>query len=350
MADILALKETFDKGDMYGLIKAMPQNLEEGIKLGRDANLMRLEQETFHSVVVAGMGGSAIAGDIARSYLYRQIQIPFVVCRYYRLPAFVNRKSLVICCSYSGNTEETLSAYDDAIVTGAHIIAITSGGKLAHKAESDGVPIVKIKGGLPPRAALGYSIAPLLMILERLGLCEEQSEALSQTALQLKNWAALYDPADDKNPALDLARQIYGTIPVIYSGYERLNAVATRFKGQLSENAKILAFTNVFPEQNHNELVGWHKLYDLDKKYTVVILKDSQEHKRIRARMEIVMQYLRDKSIKVILLENLSGQDLDRVFYFIQYLDFTSYYLALLNGVDPTPVNAIDYLKEKLAN
>jgi glucose/mannose-6-phosphate isomerase len=350
MADILALKEMLDKGDMYGLIKAMPQHLEEGLKLGRDADLMGLEQETFHSVVVAGMGGSAIAGDIARSYLYRQIQIPFVVCRYYRLPAFVNRKALVICCSYSGNTEETLSAYDDAIVTGAHIIAITSGGKLAHKAVSDGVPIVKIKGGLPPRAALGYSIAPLLIIMERLGLCEEQSEALSQTASLLKNWALLYDPADDKNPALALAQQIYGTIPVIYSGYERLDAVATRFKGQLSENAEILAFANVFPEQNHNELVGWHKLYDLDKKFTVIILKDSQEHKRIKARMEIVMQYLRDKGIKVLLLENLAGQDLDRIFYFIQYLDFTSYYLALLNGVDPTPVNAIDYLKEKLAN
>jgi glucose/mannose-6-phosphate isomerase len=350
MPDILKLKETLDKGDMHGLIRTMPLNLEEGLKLGRETDLMGLEQETFHSIVVAGMGGSAIAGDIVRSYLYRSIQIPFIVCRYYRLPAFVNRKALVICCSYSGNTEETLAAYDNALESGAHIIVITSGGKLAHKAGIDNVPIVKIKGGLPPRAALGYSIAPLLMILERLGLCEEQFEAVSQAASLLTHWASLYDPADDKNPAFALAQEIYGTIPVIYSGYEKFDAVATRFKGQLSENAKILAFTNVFPEQNHNELVGWHGLYDLDNKFTVIILKDSQEHKRIKARMEIVTQYLRDKGIKLLTLESREGQDLERIFYLIQYLDFTSYYLALLNGVDPTPVIAIDYLKEKLTN
>jgi glucose/mannose-6-phosphate isomerase len=349
MADIPTLKETLDKGDMYGLIKAMPQNMQEGLALGKSANLMGLEQETFHSVVVAGMGGSAIAGDIARSYLYRDIQIPFIVCRYYKLPAFVNRKALVICSSYSGNTEETLCAYEEAIDAGAHVIVITSGGKLAHQAECDDIPIIRVKGGLQPRAALGYSIAPILMILERLGLCEEQSQALSQAATKMASWASLYEPSDDRNPALELARQIYGTIPVIYSGYEMFDAVATRFKSQLCENAEVLAFTNTFPEQNHNELVGWHKLYDLDKKYTVIILNDSQEYKRIKARMEIVAKYLRDKGIKVLWLESRAGEDLDRIFYFIQYLDFTSYYLALLNGLDPTPVTAIDYLKEMLA-
>ncbi len=350
MSDIQALREMYDSHDMHGLIKAMPFNLEEGVSLGRQADLKGLELETFHSVVVAGMGGSAIAGDIARSYLYRSMQIPFVVCRHYRLPGFVNRKTLVICSSYSGNTEETLAAYDNAIDNGAHIIAITSGGKLAQKADSDGIPVVKIKGGLPPRAALGYSIAPLLMILTRLGLCEEQSEEILLAASSMKRWAKDYESNDDKNPALWLALQIHGTVPVIYSGYEKFDAVATRFKGQISENAETLAFTNVFPEQNHNELVGWHKLYDLDKKFTIVILKDIQEHKRIKARMEIVTQYLKDKGFRVITLENRAGQDLERIFFFIQYLDFTSYYLALLNEVDPYPVAAIDYLKEKLTN
>lgn len=350
MADIQGLKEKYDSQDMHGLIKAMPFHLEEGVSLGRQADLKGLEQETFHSVVVAGMGGSAIAGDIARSYLYRSMQIPFMVCRYYRLPAFVNRKALVICSSYSGNTEETLAAYDNAIDNGAHIIAITSGGKLAQKAEYDGVPVVKIKGGLPPRAALGYSIAPLLMILARLGLCEEQSEEISQTVSSMKNWARDYESIEDMNPALSLALQIHGTIPVIYSGYEKFDAVATRFKGQISENAKTLAFTNVFPEQNHNELVGWQKLYNFDKNLTIIILKDVEEHKRIKSRMDIVAQYLKDKGFKVLNLENRTGQDLERIFYFIQYLDFTSYYLALLNGVDPYPVTAIDYLKDKLTN
>jgi glucose/mannose-6-phosphate isomerase len=350
MVDIQGLKEKHDSHDMHGLIKAMPFHLEEGVSLGRQADLKGLEQETFHSVVVAGMGGSAIAGDIIRSYLYRLIQIPFMVCRYYRLPAFVNRKTLVICSSYSGNTEETLAAYDNALDNGAHIIAITSGGKLAQKAEYDGVPVVKIKGGLPPRAALGYSIAPLLMILARLGLCEGQSEEILQTVASMKNRIKDYESTDEKNPAVALALQIHGTIPIIYSGYEKFDAVATRFKGQISENAKTLAFTNVFPEQNHNELVGWNKLYDFDENFTIIVLKDIQEHKRIKARIDIVAQYLKDKGFKIINLENRAGQDLERIFYFIQYLDFTSYYLSLLNGVDPYPVTAIDYLKDQLTN
>ncbi len=348
MAEMAALKEKLDTGGMYGLIRSMPSHMEDGLRIARAADLKGLEHETFQSVIVAGMGGSAIAGDIARSYLYRSIQIPFVVCRHYHLPAFVNRKALVICSSYSGNTEETLAAYNNAMDDFARVFVITSGGMLHEKAMADGVPVIRIKGGLQPRAALGYSIAPLLILLGRLGLCEDQSQAISRMASSMKSWAELYKAEDDSNPALLLAKQIYGTIPVIYSGYERTDAVATRFKGQISENAETLAFANVFPEQNHNELVGWNNTYGLNDKFTVIMLRDVQEHKRIALRMEIVASYLRDKGIKVIALENRDGDDLERIFYFIQMLDFTSYYLALLNGVDPTPVAPIDYLKNRL--
>jgi glucose/mannose-6-phosphate isomerase len=348
MTKISALKEKYDPGNMYGLIASMPVHLEDGLKLGQAADLKGLELETFHSVVVAGMGGSAIAGHIARSYLYRSMQIPFEICRHYRLPGYVNRKTLVVCSSYSGNTEETLAAYDNAFDERAKIIVITSGGLLCQKAESDGFPIIKIKEGLPPRAALGYSLAPLLIILERLGLCGEQSEAISQTANLMKSWLKLYE--GEENQAFSLAKEIHGTIPIIYSGYERFDAVATRFKSQICENAEMLAFANVFPEQNHNEIMGFNKMYDLDKKLTIIILRDIQEHKRIVARMEVISQYLRDKGLKVLTLDSRPGQDLNRIFYFIQYLDFASYYLALLNGVDPCPVAAIDYLKNKLAD
>ncbi len=348
MAEMAALKNNLDSGDMYGLIRSMPAHMEDGLRIAQAADLKGLEMETFHSVAVAGMGGSAIAGDIARSYLYRTLQIPFVVCRHYRLPGFVNRKALVICSSYSGNTEETLAAYDNAMDDFAKVIVITSGGKIYDKAMADGVPVIKIKGGLQPRAALGYSIAPLLILLGRLGLCEDQSRAVSRTAASMKSWADQYKSDDNNNPALLLAKQIYGTIPVIYSGYERTDAVATRFKGQISENAETLAFANVFPEQNHNELVGWNNTYGANDKFTVIMLRDVQEHKRIALRMEIVAAYLRDKGIKVIALENRDGDDLERIFYFIQMLDFTSYFLALLNGVDPTPVAPIDYLKNRL--
>jgi glucose/mannose-6-phosphate isomerase len=349
MDDISKLKTTLDSHDMCGMIAAMPDHLEDGMAVAREVDLQHLEEQAFHSILVVGMGGSAIGGDIAKSYLLDQLDIPLWVCRHYNIPEFVNKRSIVIASSYSGNTEETLSAYDSARDRGARIVAITTGGKLAEKAKADDVPLIKIKAGLQPRAALGYSVAPLLVILSRLGLCEDQGDAISGTAASLRRWARSYAPDVADNIALKLARDIHGTIPIIYAGYDRFDAVAYRFKCQVNENAETLAFANVFPEFNHNELVGFHKLYGLDKGLSVVILRDNQDHKRIKARMDIVTQFLKENGIKVISLESRQGPDLERIFYFIQLLDFASYYLALLNGLDPYPVLAIDNLKEKLS-
>jgi glucose/mannose-6-phosphate isomerase len=349
MVDIQQLKKTLDSKDMYGMIAAMPDHLEDGMAIGQAIDLKGLEQETFQSMVVAGMGGSAIAGDIARSYLLDQMDIPFSVCRHYEAPEFVNRRTLMICSSYSGNTEETLSAYDDGLDRGARIVAISTGGKLAEKASSDDVPLIMVKGGLQPRAALGYSLAPILMVLSRLGLCENQCAAIAGAGAAMRRWAKAYAPEAEKNPALQLARDIHGTIPIICAGYERFDAVAYRFKCQINENAESPAFSSVFPELNHNEIVGYGTLYGLDQKFNVIILKDTQDHERITARMDIISEYLRSRGIKVLTLESRPGSKLERIFYFIQYLDYASYYLALLNGLDPYPVQAIDYLKERLS-
>lgn len=349
MADFQALRQKYDSHDIYGMICSMPSHLEDGLAIGRRVDLQRLEFESFHSVVIAGMGGSAIAGDLLRSYLYGTIQIPFSVIRHYRLPGFVNKKTLVICSSYSGDTEETLAAYDNAFDRGAKLIVITSGGKLANKAEHDGIPVIMIKGGLPPRAALGYSFAALLAVASRIGLCGDQYPEPEQAIGSLKRWMGNYGPDKQNNPAIMLAEKISGKIPIIYAGFERFDAVATRFKGQLNENAKSHAFVNIFPEMCHNELVGWQKLHDLDKKLIAIIIRDTQEHKRIRIRMEIVSDYLREKDFEVVILESQAGTELERMFYFIQYFDFTSYYLALLQGLDPYPIAPIDYLKNKLS-
>jgi glucose/mannose-6-phosphate isomerase len=349
MEDIHRLKDRFDSRDMHGMITAMASHLEEGMTIGKNVSLDALEEETFHSIVVAGMGGSAIAGDISRGYLLESIQIPFLVCRHYKLPGFVNKRTLVICSSYSGNTEETLSAYDDAMGRGAKVIALTTGGELGKKARADRVPNVRVKSGLPPRAALGYSFSPLLVIFSRLGLCEPPDDEIKQTVTSMKKWARRYELDAANNPALALARDIYGRIPVIYAGCGRFDAVATRFKGQISENAECLAFANIFPEFNHNELVGWNKLYGLDDKHLVMILRDSGDHARIKARMDIVTEYLQSKGIKTQTIETAPGLDLERIFYLVQLVDFTSYFLALLNEVDPYPVAAIDFLKERLS-
>jgi glucose/mannose-6-phosphate isomerase len=349
MDKITELKDRLDTGDMYSKIASMPDHLMEGTQIAQGADLRGLEEETFRSLVVSGMGGSAIGGEIAKSYLIQDLQIPFIVQRHYGLPGFVNKRSLVICSSYSGNTEEVLAAYDEASSRGASIISITSGGTLGEKSMADKHPLVIIPGGLPPRAALGYSFAPLLTVMFRLGICPQPFEAMKEAAGAMRERLLSFSPENSDNPALELAGRIHGTIPVIYGGADNLDAAANRFKCQICENAECLAFANVFPESNHNELVGWGELYGLKDRLSAVMLRDQGDHPRIRARMDIVSERLRSMGCRVIDIRAKKVSRLTRIFRLIQLLDFASYYLALLNGRDPTPVEAIDLLKMKLA-
>jgi glucose/mannose-6-phosphate isomerase len=348
MDEISALIEKLDRSGMLGHIRSMPDHLEKGVEIGENVPLHNSESETFYSLIVSGMGGSAIAGDLIRSYLVDEIQIPFLVQRHYRLPGFVGRRTLVICSSYSGNTEETLSAYDDAMARGAKVIAITTGGKLGTKAKEDGIPLVEIPGGLPPRAAFGYSLAPLLVIISRLGICDPMSYDISRAAAALRARLPEYLPSEANNDALVVARELHGTIPVIYAGCDHLDGVAWRFKGQICENAESLAFVNLFPEFNHNEIVGWNMPERLLENLSVIVLSGKDDHPRIAARMEIVSAYLKSKNREIIGLDRQFDEGLTNLLLWIQFVDFVSYYLALLNGVDPTPVTPIDYLKKKL--
>jgi glucose/mannose-6-phosphate isomerase len=348
MGEIGELRERLDSYNMFDMITSLPDQLEEGISIVGKANLMGLESEIFSSVVLAGMGGSAIAGDLLKSLLIPEIQIPFLVQRNYRLPRFVNKKSLVICSSYSGNTEETLSAYEDAMVFGAHVIAISTGGKLAVKAVSDKVPFIPIPEGLPPRAALGYSFASISSIFSRLGLCASAESGIITAAKTLRDRNSIYRAESEDNPALSLARTIKGRIPFIYAGQDSLDAVAGRFKGQLCENSKTLAFANQIPEFNHNEIVGLSNLGEKADDFVAIFLRDIEDHKRIVKRFDIVGQFLRDKGMDVIELTTEDEPRIVRIFLMIQLIDFCSYYLALLNGANPYVIEAIDFLKGKL--
>ena len=348
MDDIGELRKRLDSYNMFDMITSLPDQLEEGISIAGKADLMGLESETFSSVVLAGMGGSAIAGDLLKSLLISEIQIPFVVQRNYRLPRFVNKKTLAICSSYSGNTEETLSAYEDAMVYGAHVIAISTGGQLAIKAVSDKVPFMPIPEGLPPRAALGYSFASLLSTFSRLGLCASAESEIIAAAEMLRDRNNIYRTGSEENPALSLARTIKGRIPFIYAAQDSLDAVAGRFKGQLCENSETLAFANQLPEFNHNEIVGLSNLGETGNRFIVIFLRDIEDHRRIVKRFDIVGQFLRDKGIDVIELTTEDAPGIARIFLMIQLIDFCSYYLALLNGVNPYVIEAIDFLKGKL--
>ncbi|UCE65904.1 MAG: bifunctional phosphoglucose/phosphomannose isomerase [Candidatus Zixiibacteriota bacterium] len=349
MDDIVELIKRFDAYNMFDMIISIPDQLEEGFSIAEKVNLTGLESETFSTVILAGMGGSAIAGDLLKSLMISDIQIPFMVQRNYRLPRFVNKKTLVICSSYSGNTEETLSAFEDALASGAHLIAVSTGGQLATRAAYNKIPFIAIPEGFPPRAALGYSFSVLLSVFGRLGICGDAGSDVMVAARSLRDRNALYRPENEDNPALSLAKKIEGRISLIYGGQDSLDAVAARFKGQLCENSEALAFANQFPEFNHNEIVGLDGLGEDRRKFIAIFLRDIEDHKRIVKRFEIVGEFLRGKGIDVVELTTEPGPKILRFFTMIQLIDFCSYYLALLKGVDPYTIEAIDHLKRKLS-
>ncbi len=342
--------EKLDRENMHQLLVSFPSQLDRSIRLTHSFPLPNWKSFKFENLALAGMGGSAIGGDLVRSYLAYQLKIPFQISRHYLLPNFVTKNSLVLVCSYSGNTEETLSAYAIAKKRKAKIIAITSGARLFQLAKQDKTPVLLIPGGLPPRAALGYSFGPLLILLSRLGLITDQTVLLKEAGSFLAKQIMKYEKSStiSKNQAKKLAERLHQKIPIIYSGCDYFDTVAIRWKQQICENAKNLAFVNFFPEFNHNELVGWQDKENSKHKFIVLFLKDKDDHKRTIARMEIVKRIMKKQKIEVIELESQGKSLLSRIFYLIQLGDWTSFYLAMLNGVDPTPIKIIDYLKYRL--
>jgi len=338
-----------DRSNMYEKIVNFPGQLGEGAKIGGAVDLKGLAGQQFKNIVLAGMGGSAIGGDLLRSYLQFELRQPFVIHRNYGLPAYIDKDSLVICSSYSGTTEETLSAFEAALKKKASILCISTGGELARLADKHELPLIRIPGGLMPRAALGYSFGPLLIAFGKLGLCPDHSTDLEKCRRSLENWLGQYRFEAAVNPAAKLAEKLAGKIVVIYSGPERYDVVGQRFKGQICENAKQLAFCNVFPEFNHNELVGWELAEQYAGKLICIMLRDREDHPRISRRMKIVGEVITRIKVETIELESSGDDVLSRMFSLIQLGDFASYYLALKNGVDPTPINVIDYLKKSLA-
>jgi glucose/mannose-6-phosphate isomerase len=340
-----------DKSGMYDKIHDFPEQIEQALELGRALEINRETYGTIGNIIVAGMGGSAIGGELVRSYLNDSLTVPFHICRNYSLPAFADDKTLVIVSSYSGNTEETLAALNDAITRGCSVICLTSDGTIGELARERGFVRAVLPPGYPPRAALGFSFVPLLMILSKLGFCPDPQNDLKEVAAGLRAYRTRYalESVADQNPAKKLAMKLHGKIPIIYSGPDRFDAVGTRWKGQICENAEMPAFCNVFPEFNHNELVGWNILGDFRKLAIVVYLRDNDDNERIKARMEAVRDLLSREKIEIVDIYSQGDFVLGRIFSLIQLGDFASFYLAVLNGVDPTPVKAIDYLKDRLS-
>lgn len=334
---------------MWELLDRFPQQIEDAVAIAEAARLPRLKSRVS-SIVVSGLGGSAIGGDLLRTYLAEELSVPFVVNRHYFLPEFVSSNSLVVISSYSGNTEETIAAHDDAIKRKAQVLCITSNGETESLARKNGHPLIKIPKGYPPRAALGYSFFTILITLSRLGCVKSKAKEIRETIVLLKRKSATYTKfRSSSNEALRIARFLKGKLPVIYSATENLDSVNLRWRTQLAENAKVLAFGNILPEMNHNELVGWKVLRSLMKEIAVVFLRDRKEHPRVRVRLDLTRSIVSKYTPHVVEIQSEGKSRLARMFSLVYLGDWVSYYLALLNGEDPTPVEVIDYLKTELA-
>ena len=338
-----------DKSRMMQILMDFPRQCEEAVQIGRAASIPE-HYKDIDRILAMGMGGSAIGGDLLKSYVSQESNIPLIVNRDYRIPRFVTSHTLVFASSYSGNTEETLSAYEEAQKRGARIVGITSGGKLEEYCQRDGNPFLTIPPGLPPRTALGYLFFPLVMVLERLKVIAGREEEIEETIKVLKRLSQELGPEvkGKINRAKRLAQELHNKVPVVYGPSEYFEPVVLRWKDQFNENSKVFSTCNVFPELNHNEIVGWEILQELTRNFAIILLRDKNASERINLRMDITKSIIENKVGLTREIWSEGDSLLARIFSLVYLGDFVSFYLAILNGVDPTPVKMIDLLKKEL--
>ncbi len=350
LLDDLKLFKQYDAEDMLTHLHHMPQLCQDAWQRAMNFDLP-LDYASTDKVVILGMGGSAIGGDLVASLVSSEAKLPIIIRRDYDLPTFVDVKTLVIASSYSGNTEETLAAFNKALKTAAKKLVITTNGKLQAEAQIKGVPVFNFNYKAPPRAALPYSVMPLLCFLHRLGFIADKSkdvfEAISvlrKLSLELRK-----DVPQLQNPAKLLANRLHNQLPVVY-GAGIVAEVAHRWKTQLNENSKAWAFYEVFPELNHNAVVGYQFPVELANKIVVVLLGSTHLPKRITLRYRITCQLLEMAGVSYQTIDGDGEYPLSQVMSLVLFGDYVSYYLAILYKTDPTPVKAIDLLKRKLAD
>jgi glucose/mannose-6-phosphate isomerase len=334
-----------DSTDQLTDVLAIPEHLRDALWKAESAQLS--EWDSPAGLVVAGMGGSAIGGALARAALGDTASRPILAARAYGLPPWTTPDTTVLCSSYSGDTEETLACYEAAGALGATRVVATSGGKLAELARADGVPVIPVAGGLQPRAAVAYMTVAALEVAFRCGAGPRCASDIDVAAEHLEELVVEWGPEAPDSEAKSLARRLVGTVPVVY-GAGLTATIAYRWKTQLNENAKVPAFWHELPEADHNELVGWTGAADLAR-FSAVFLEDSDTHPRIADRVELTEGLIREVAGGTSRVQTRGTTSFERVFSMILLGDLVSIYLAALRGVDPGPVALIEQLKEQLA-
>jgi glucose/mannose-6-phosphate isomerase len=348
--DDITVHDKYDTAGMRGQLHGFPRQC---LMAWQQASAFSLPPDygEIDKILILGMGGSAIGGGLLRSFAADLSRPLIFVNREYSLPPFVDEKTLVITSSYSGNTEETLTAFKQALQRNCKKLAMTTGGSLQKMAEAAGVPVFRIEHVSPPRAALGYGLLPLIAFLCQLGFLPDMEQLVRNSAAiidkKLQSWGE--DVLEEKNLAKALARQLRGRIVVIY-GAGILSEVAHRWATQLNENSKAWAFHQSFPELNHNALVGYEFPAELARHISVVLLRSPNLHPRILMRYGITMEILQSRGISYHVAEDSAEDSLSCMLSMVFLGDWVSYYLAILYEIDPTPVRVIEGLKQKLGN
>ena len=337
---------------MIDHVISIPDQIESAWRMAGDITFSR--SASGAPIVVCGMGGSAIGAVLIGDLINRDSTLPFHVARGYTLPSFADRDTAVVCVSYSGNTEETLESFHNARLMGCPLAVITSGGQLGREAAETRVPTLTVPEGMPPRAAIGYLFTTLLRLVSNLKIYsvtdDEIGSAVRKTRRLARRFSLDADPTE--NTALQLAKKLYGKIPLIYSGGGLLEGLAYRWKSQFNENSKSMAFSNDFPELSHNEVTGWECPEKMREDLFVIMLRDIEDHHRVQKRMDITYSMLEPLTGGAVMIDSIGPQGregrLQRLLSILVLGDLASVYLAVEYGKDPTPIEHIEAIKEHL--
>lgn len=340
---------SIDKDNFKQFLLNFPEQIQESEKIFLSSGA-KINFKEVDNILYLGMGGSAIAGDVFRSTFFDQLKYSLTIVRGYQCPQFCTDRTLVIVSSYSGNTEETISVAKEAQKKGGRIIAITSGGQVEKLASKHSWQMIKIPGGLPPRQAFGYSFFPLLYLLNPLLKKKVDDKQIKDVLRLVRAMIKRNDEktSEGKSLAKELAIKIHHRVPLIYTSAPYLEAVAIRWKNQFQENSKSMAFHNVIPEMNHNEIVGWEMEHKCLEKFIVIFLEENQAHERVRARIELTKKIISERGAEVVSLYTEGVTQLEQVISLVCKGDWVTYYLALLYEKNPIDILNIDYLKSEL--
>ena len=340
-----------DKSGMLDIIAGFPEQIKKAVMIAEESDIPDFIK--IDNIVVGGMGGSAISGDIVQSLFRDRIEVPIHVNREYDLPRWTNKNTLTVFLSYSGNTEETLSSFKIACQKRCKIIGVSSGGKLEELCVKRGIKHIRIPSGFQPRAAVAYLLFPLILILKKNGLLKKTNiESDIEEAVSVANdlMNTNKKTVEEKNNiSKQIARKIFNTIPQIY-GWGFYIPIARRWRTQFNENSKIVARDDVVPECNHNDIVGWSSNLEMSKQFSCILFRDrNDESIQMSTRLDFMKTLFEDTAANTINIYPRGKSRLAKMIYTMYLGDFVTCYLAVLRKIDPTPVDIIRELKEQLA-